>query len=195
MRNVTATLTTFAVLLVPAFTAAQTLPPRPVSAHSARIAIVADALRMGLPDGSRAQESPQPSGLHPMRIAKWSVLAVAAGAGVYGFIRNNEADDRFRELEELCQAEQFRCSLRTLGGAYEDAEFERMYQDIRRLDDRSHVALLASQIGVATGVVLFLLDLGNSDSPDDIPWVPGGLELRPVQDGVEVALRFPIALF
>lgn len=195
MRNTTFRIATIALLLAPGFAAAQALPPTPMSAHAAKDAIVANAMRADLPGSSRAiQDNADRSGLRPMRVAKWSALAVAAGTGVYGFIRNNEADDRFRELEELCQAEQFRCSQRTPDGAYADAEFEGMYQDVRRLDDRSHVALLISQIGVATAVALFLLDLGNSDSPGDIPWDPG-LEVRPAREGVEVGLRVPLTLF
>jgi hypothetical protein len=195
MRHLRFILTTLAALCAPAPAIAQAVPA-PVSAHAVKRAILADAFRDDVPVGGRMiQDSPERSGLRPMRVAKWSVLAVAAGAGVYGFVRNNEADDRFRELEELCQAEQFRCSQRTPDGAYADAQLERMYQDVRRLDGRSHVALLFSQIGVATGVALFLLDLGNSDSPDDIPWVPGALEVRPVRNGVEVGLRVPLSLF
>jgi hypothetical protein len=196
MRQLRFILSTCAALCAPASAMAQLVAPPPVSAHEVKRAIVADAFRADLPAGGRVlQDASERSGLRPMRVAKWSVLAVAAGAGVYGFVRNNEADDRFRQLEELCQAEQFRCSQRTPDGAYADAEFERMYQDVRRLDDRSHVALLFSQIGVATGVALFLLDLGNSDSPDDIPWVPGDLQVRPVQGGVEVGVRVPVSLF
>lgn len=189
-----------AVLVVllswPAAANAQRLNPPTVSAHRTSRAIVTatsptPAARFAAQDSAR-----RPSGIRPMRVAKWSVLAAAAGAGIYGFLQNNEADDRFRELEQLCQEQQFRCANLTPSGAYADAEFETLYQDVRRLDRRSHLALVFSQVGVATGVALFLLDLGNGDAPGDIPWTPtSALHVRSVPGAIELSLRLPIPSF
>lgn len=144
-------------------------------------------------------EKPEPqdtsSGLpafRPLRVAKWSVLAAAAGAGVYGFIRNGEADDEYSRLEQMCQNQQVRCADRTATGEYSDPEFERLFQRVKSLDDRSHTALLVSQIGVATGVVLFLLDLGNVRSPGDIPFAPSGLEITPSNGRLDLSVRLPL---
>jgi hypothetical protein len=125
-----------------------------------------------------------------MRIAKWGTLAGAAAGAIYGFVQNHRADDLFNDLERLCQDQPVRCSLRDAGGAYRDPEFEALYGDVRHLDRRAHTALLLSQIGVATSVVLFLLDLDNT-RPPDIPFVPSSsLEHRP-DGGVALVLSIP----
>jgi len=131
----------------------------------------------------------RPGPWRPLRIAKWTTLATSAATGIYGFVKNAAADDRYRQLEQLCQDQQFRCADRTAGGAYADAQFEASYQEVRRLDRRSHASLLLSQIGVATSVVLFLLDLHNSSAPGDIPWVPAKIEIAPGAGHVDVAFR------
>ena len=143
-------------------------------------------------DGSNVQEpAARASAWRPLRVAKWTVLVASAGAGIYGFVQNGRADDRFRDLESLCQAEQQRCEQRTASGAYQDAEFESLFDEVRTLDGRSHTALLLSQVGVAAGVVLFLLDLGNAESPSDIPFVPTALRVAPATGGgVSIGLRF-----
>jgi len=132
-------------------------------------------------------------GLTLLRVAKWGALIGAAGAGVYGFVQNHRADDRYRELEEFCQAEMFRCAQRTAAGEYEDPAFENRYQKVRSLDRRSHTALVLSQIGVASSVVLFLLDLGNAGPPTDIPYVPSGLEIAPAKNGLKIGVRLNVS--
>jgi hypothetical protein len=165
-----------AILLAaaPASLAAQRLPP------SVRSTTELPALVPGsAPPGTAQDTVRRVSGLRPLRVAKWSLLAGAAASGIYGFVQNNRADDRFEQLERLCQDQAERCDLRTPDGAYADAEFEALYQEVGRLDSRSHTALLLSQAGIATSVVLFLLDLDNSNGPGDIPWVPSGLRVAP----------------
>lgn len=114
----------------------------------------------------------EPRPFRPLRIAKWGTLLGAASGAIYGFVQNHRADERFNDLEQQCQDQPVRCSLRTPSGAYQDAEFETLYHDVRSLDRRAHNALLLSQIGVAASVVLFLLDLDNTRRPPDIPFVP-----------------------
>jgi len=129
------------------------------------------------------------SGFTTLRLAKWSSLAGATAAGIYGFIESGRADDRFNDLEALCDAQRVECALRTTDGAYQDPAFESLYQSVRRHDRRAHYALVAGQVGVATSVVLFLLDLGNARPPRDIPWVPR-MERR--GDEVRVGFRLPL---
>jgi hypothetical protein len=163
---------------------------QPTNAIHIRRAIIASAVRFFQRPGIATQDSAsRTSGLRPLRVAKWSVVVAAGGAGIYGFLQNNDADDRFHDLEQLCQQQQFRCAARTERGEYADTEFEDLYQHVRRLDGRSHKALLFSQIGVA----LFLLDLANSDAPRDIPWVPANVEAEPVAGRIELSLRVPLS--
>jgi hypothetical protein len=124
---------------------------------------------------SEQQEQNRPSSLRPIRVAKWSALSVAAGFAAYGFARSGAADDAFRDLERACNLERERCLARKADGAYADAALENRYQDVLDLDQKVRTALILSQVGLATSVVLFLLDLRNHRQPPDIPYVPRSL--------------------
>lgn len=118
----------------------------------------------------------EPASLRPLRIAKWSSLAAAAGFATLGFIRSGEADDAFRDLEAACHAVPVRCAPRNPDGSFMDAVFEARYQEVLDLDGQARTMLILSQVGVAASVVLFLLDLRNNRPPPDIPYAP--TELR-----------------
>jgi hypothetical protein len=135
---------------------------------------------------------PVAGGLRPLRVAKWTTLIAAAASGIYGFVENARADDRFAELEQQCQARRAECRRRTADGAYEDAALEELYQRVRRHDRRAHRALLSGQIGVAASVGLFLLDLGNVRPPSDVPWVPGTVRLERGPGTVQLSLKLPL---
>jgi hypothetical protein len=133
-------------------------------------------------------------GIRPIAVAKWGALAGAAGAAAYGFIRNDEADDLYRELELACNADRAVCALRTSSGAYADARLEAMYQDVVAHDRTSERALIASQVGVALGVVLFLLDLRSDERPADIPYEPRRFQIAPARGGgLTFHARLPFA--
>ena len=144
-----------------------------------------------IPVDSTRQHSPSP--FRALRVAKWTVLAGAAGAGVWGFVRNDRADELYRELEQACESDRPRCRDRGPGGAYTEPLLEARYQEVRSLDRDSHRALVLSQIGVTASVVLFLLDLGNTRPPPDIPYVPRGLTVS-TQRGGATAFEFRVPL-
>lgn len=128
----------------------------------------------------------------PLRIAKWAAAAGSAGAALYGFSVSRRAEAGHTRLEEACQAEPDVCRERLPGGAYADAELEAMYQDVRALDRRARASLLLGQVGVATTVLLFLLDLRNDRPPPNIPWEPARIQLAPgAGGGVSLILRVP----
>jgi hypothetical protein len=132
------------------------------------------------------------AGIRPIAVAKWSAAAGAAAAAAYGFIRNAEADDLFRDLEEACEAAPAVCALREPDGAYADPGLEAMYQDVLTHDRASRYALVASQIGIAVGVALFLLDL-RPERPPDIPYEPRRFEIGPAADGgLSFRARVPV---
>lgn len=140
---------------------------------------------------SSAQER---SGWRPLAVAKWTTAAAAAGAAVYGVVQNRRADHQYEDLEQVCVEEPFRCEERLPTGAYADAELEARYQNVRDLDGRAHAALIAGQIGVAASVVLFILDLRNSDGPQNIPYEPRTFDVMPARDGglsLRLRLRLP----
>jgi hypothetical protein len=178
------------------------LSARLVAATLVALAIAADANAQRRTDPlPAAANSPvdstqmTPGPLRPLRIAKWTVLAGSAGAGIWGFVRNARADDLYRELEQTCESDRPRCRDRGPGDVYNDAELEARFQEVRALDRDSHRALLISQVGVAASVVLFLLDLGNVRPPPDIPYVPRGLTVHTERDGAaSLEFRIPIGL-
>ena len=146
------------------------------------------------PIAARAASSLQErSGWRPLAIAKWTTAAAAAGAAVYGVVQNRRADSQYEDLEQVCVEEPFRCEGRLPDGAYADAELEARYQDVRDLDGRARAALIAGQIGIAASVVLFILDLRNSDGPQNIPYEPRTFDMMPSRDG-GLSLRFNLGL-
>jgi hypothetical protein len=133
------------------------------------------------------------TGFSSLGMAKWSTLAAATAAGIFGFIESARADDRYSEHESLCEENRADCLLRTADGAYVDPSFESIFQSVRRHDRRAHYALIAGQVGLASSVVLFLLDLGNARPPRDIPWVPQELNVQRRPGAVSVGFRLPLA--
>lgn len=138
-----------------------------------------------------AQAQAAPSAWRPLRVAKWTIGAASLGTALYGFVQNRAADDAYSELERMCQAQEEVCRQRLPGGAYADPGLEAQYQDVRRLDQRARVSLIAGQVGIATSVVLFLLDLRNEQPPPNIPYEPKGLEVGASGDG-GLSVRFSL---
>jgi hypothetical protein len=130
--------------------------------------------------GVRAAEdgAAQPAAVRRLRLAKWAAAAGTAGAAVAGFTIQRRADDRFEELERACEADVAACSARFEDGRYQDPGLEALYQDVLGLDRRARLALTTSQVGLATTVVLFILDLRDRESPPNIPFEPGRLSVR-----------------
>jgi hypothetical protein len=170
--------------------------------RSGGIALAAALTLAPLP--AAAQEAAQPSAAQsdsthemrahawrPLRIAKWTTAAATAGSALYGFLNNRRADDRFEELEQVCVDAPTRCTSRLPSGAYADADLERDYQEVLAIDGRSRTALVASQIGVAATVVMFVLDLRNAGPPENIPYEPRAFDVRPARDG-GLALRMTL---
>lgn len=154
-----------------------------------------------LPGPSAGQEpasGPPPAAVPPhatwsaLRVSKWATLTATLGAAVYGLTRVRRADDQYEQLERACEAAPADCRDRAADGSYRDLELERQYQSVLRQDHRARTGLLASQVGAAASVVLFILDLRHARGPGDIPYhPPRGLEVAPGSDGLEVRLRLP----
>ena len=122
-------------------------------------------------------------GWSPLRIAKWSLAGAAAGTAIYGFIHNQRADERYEALEQVCVQEPVRCGDVLATGEYADPELEAEYQAVRKMDARARTALVAGQVGVAASVVLFILDLRNGVSPENIPYEPRTIDIDRSRDG------------
>lgn len=107
----------------------------------------------------------------PLRVAKWSALLLSTGAVAYGFNQNRVADRDYEKLERDCVDDPTLCQ-RTVGGQYVDATMEARYQEIVDRDDRAKLSLLAGQVGLVASLVLFIFDLPDKSTPEDIPYDP-----------------------
>jgi hypothetical protein len=62
---------------------------------------------------------------------------------------------------------------------YANPELEQRYQRILQRDDHARLALLGGQLGIAAAVIMFIVDLPDQESPEDIPYDP-----RPIRFGL-----------
>lgn len=123
------------------------------------------------------------------RAAKWGTLLASTGAVVYGFAENRNADRAYEDIERLCANSPAQCATAAGTDRYLDAELEARYQNVLKRDDRAKVALIAGQVGLAASVLLFILDLPASTTPDDIPYEPRPLQLGIRADQLHFWLR------
>jgi hypothetical protein len=140
-------------------------------------------------EASATRDVPVLSGSwRPLRIAKWATLAAGTASAGYGFSANRDADDRYVEIEQICQATPARCA-GSATGPYADPALEAMYQDVRALDRRSRMALIAGQVSLISSVVLFILDLRTDTAPPNVPYDPDRLRFVYFRDGIGLHLR------
>ena len=126
-----------------------------------------------------------------IRVGKWVTFGLAAGAATYGVVANRDADDRYEDLERVCEADPTRCGPRDTSGKYTDAALEREYQDIVRLDDRAKLSLIAAQAALLGSVVLFILDLPRHGGGEDIPYKPPRFQVGVTPDA-RLELRYRV---
>ena len=118
----------------------------------------------------------------PLRIAKWTTFLASGGAAAFGFVQNRRADREYEQLESECVAEPANCSVLE-DGSYSNAALEARYQRIVDRDRTARTALLAGQIGLAASVIMFIIDLPERDTPEDIPYEPRPLRVGLRSDG------------
>lgn len=104
---------------------------------------------------------------------------MSAGASLYGFHVHGQADDEFRALQRICDADPERCRARNPDGSFSDADLEGRYQEVLDKDGSARAALILAQVGFAATIVLFIMDLGGSETPPDIPFEPPKLLVTP----------------
>jgi hypothetical protein len=123
------------------------------------------------------------SAWRPMRIAKWASLIASTGAAAYGFSQNRLADRDYERLERECDEAPNSCAKATGSDTYLDVALEQRYQRILDRDEDARLALLAGQIGIAASVVMFIIDLPDHASPEDIPYDPKPVRFGLSRDG------------
>lgn len=141
--------------------------------------------------GALADPAPafRAEGWRPLSIAKWGMLGSTAVAAVYGLSASLEADGLYDDIAAICGLDAGRCDVLPEGG-YADPEVARLDRDARKLDERARTGLLATQIGVAATLALFILDLRDGGPPPNVPYVPPQIRVGIGRDGgVRVAGR------
>ena len=123
---------------------------------------------LALPALLGAQTPRQPSDWTPVRIAKWTLLAAAAGMAAYALDHSTAAAQTDDRLRALCTAEPERCQVEN--GAYVDAAAEALYQRVTREDHLARVGIVGGQVALIGSVGLFVYDLRNGQGPRDIPY-------------------------
>ena len=140
---------------------------------------------------TRFDDEPEGESL-AVEIGKWSSGAIAIAAGAYAFAIQHDAEDRLEELELLCDQSPASCNVDG-DGEYADPALENRYQDIRKDYRNSRWLLLGAQALAATSVVLFIIDLPRTSTPDNVPYDPPALRVgaRP-GGGVEASVRLEL---
>lgn len=131
----------------------------------------------------------------PLRIAKWSLLAASIGSGAYGLREQREANRTHDRLERICAAEPARCGGTAVpDGEYADPTLDRMHRTAVAREDRAVLTMIASQLGLASSIALFFLDMRESDLPPNDLYEPAAFRIAPRPGGgatVGVRLRPP----
>ena len=117
----------------------------------------------------------------PVRVAKWALLGVAVGFGVYALRHSAEAGEAYDALRLACNRDAQRCALED--GRYTDAELEGLYQRTLREDRLARRGIVGGQVTLLGSVGLFIYDLRNARGPRDIPYPSA----RAMAAGVRVA--------
>jgi hypothetical protein len=130
----------------------------------------------------------------PLRIAKWTTFLASGAAAAYGFSQNRVADDEYLKLEMECEESPLSCFKLADTDQYADPAMEQRYQKILKRDEDARFALLAGQIGIAASVVMFIIDLPDRESPEDIPYDPKPVRVGLSRDGGAL-LQFHLRAF
>ena len=149
----------------------------PVAA-SAQGAAAAPPARSATVTGPWTRPSAQAGrGWTRLRVAKWTLLGVASGFGVYALTHSSRADRDYGDLRTLCNEDPAGCTLD--GGRYLEPRAESLYRGSLREDRRAQVGILGGQLTLLGSVALFVLDLRNVRGPGNIPYPAAGLERSP----------------
>ena len=118
-----------------------------------------------------AQQAPTPRRGPPVvRVAKWGLLGVAGGLGLYALRHSTRAERAYDDLRSLCLAAPSRCDHPE--GRYEDADAEALYRRALSEDRRAQLGIFGGQATLFGSVGLFIYDLRDTREPTTIPY-PG----------------------
>lgn len=129
-----------------------------------------------------------------VEIGKWTSGGLALAAGVWAFMTQHDAEDRYEALESYCLENAQVCADVNEDGAYNDPALERRYQDIRGDYRNARWGLIGAHVLAATSVMLFIIDLPRTSAPDNVPYDPPALRIGARPDGaLEASFRYPVS--
>lgn len=120
------------------------------------------------------------------RVLKWTLLAAAAGLGLWAYRESEQADDAYERLQHVCAADPTRCALS--GGRYVDERAESLYRASNEGDRRARLGLLSGQATLLGSAAFFILDLRHGGPPDNIPYEPPPARSAVLRAGLRFAL-------
>ena len=124
--------------------------------------------------GSASAQSPTPStprrGPPVVKFAKWGMLGVAGGLGLYALRHSTRAEDAYDDLRAICLATPARCDHQ--GREYQDPAAESLYRRSIAEDRRAQLGIFGGQATLFASVGLFIYDLRDGREPTTIPY-PG----------------------
>ena len=123
---------------------------------------------VALPAALHAQTPRQPGSWTVVRVAKWTLLATAAGFAAYALEHSTAAERANDRLRDLCTADPERCQVEN--GTYADPDAESLFQRVTREDHLARVGIVGGQVALLGSVGLFVYDLRNGRGPGDIPY-------------------------
>lgn len=145
-------------------------------------------------EGTVRPERETPAENPVIEIAKWSTGGLAAAAGIYAFVLQADAEDRYDALERQCIETPADCRGVTADGAYADPALEARYQDIRGDYRTSRLLLLGAHVLAVGSAVLFIVDLPRGETPENLPYDPPELRVGVRPDGaLEARFRYPVS--
>ena len=117
------------------------------------------------------QAAPTPRRGPPVvKFAKWGLLGVAGGLGLYALRHSTRAERAYDDLRSLCLASPDRCDHPE--GRYADPEAEALYRRSLAEDRRAQLGIFGGQATLFGSVGLFIYDLRDDPEPTTIPY-PG----------------------
>lgn len=117
---------------------------------------------------------------------RWGALGAAVAFTAAAAVRQNDADEVFTGLNDLCRANSNLCRV-DIQGRYVSEEAETLFQETLRLDGQARRFLIGAQASILASGVMFLVDLIAGDNrPENIPLTPFELYHQPNRMGLKV---------
>jgi hypothetical protein len=137
---------------------------------SSIFALLAMILLAGAADAQQSAPSQPRRGPPVVKFAKWGLLGVAGGLGLYALQHSTRAEDAYAELRSICLDAALRCEQE--GGRYKDRDAEHLYNRALTEDRQAQFGIFGGQATLFASVGLFIYDLRDDRTPTTIPY-PG----------------------